>query len=114
MLEAVVRTYVNDATILTFTDAESAYEELTREDPDLFMTDICHLGMSTDEILARLTERNVRYPIFVISSMADRYAEEVKLSCGPCLDVSFWQKPFTAERFGAAVVAALRRGQQVA
>jgi CheY-like chemotaxis protein len=108
VLEPAIRPYVKDADILTFTDAKSAYQELMREAPDLFTTNICHSGMSVDETLARLTERKVNYPVFVISSNADRFEEEVRQSCGPDLKVSFWQKPFHIERFGPAVVAALQ------
>jgi CheY-like chemotaxis protein len=107
-LEHVVRLWFKDATILTFTDEESAYQELMREDPDLFTTDICHRGMSVDEVLARLTERRVKFPIFVVSATADRFEEKVRLSCGPELNVSFWSLPITVERFGQAIAAALQ------
>jgi len=108
LIKGVLQHSFKDATILTFTNTELAYQELMREDPDLFTIDICHIGMPVDEVLARLTERRVKYPVFVISAMADRFGEEVRLSCGPELNVSFWQKPFRVEPFVQAVSAALQ------
>jgi hypothetical protein len=43
-----------------------------------------------------------------MSAMADKYENEVRLSCGPELNVTFWQKPFRVEPFVKAVAAALQ------
>jgi hypothetical protein len=43
--------------ILTFTNAESARQELEREAPDLFTTDINHVGLWFPEMLQRLAAR---------------------------------------------------------
>ena len=105
LLEAVIRVYFKDAIILTFADGDLAYQELVRESPDLFTTDINHLGMRGTEILARLAEREAKYPIFVMSGTGITHEE-----CGPELDVLFMPKPFTVDRFKAALNAALHAG----
>ncbi len=94
MLESVIRIWFPDATILTFTDAELAYQELMREDPDLFTTDVCHPEPDGDELLRLLTARNVKYPIFVMSAWV-KTKEALRPGCiGPNLNVTLMPKPF--------------------
>lgn len=82
--------------LLTFTNAESALQELEWKDPDLFTTDFQHPGKKADELLGILAKRKVKYPVFVISA----YAESLEASGFPRgfrdqgLNVSLVSKPF--------------------
>jgi DNA-binding NtrC family response regulator len=95
--------------ILEFAEAQAAWEELARTDPDLFITDINHAGLSCQEMLALLAERRVKYPILVVSAVLWVYSEEERRSWGPGLDVTFLAKPFDVETILTAVQAALQR-----
>jgi DNA-binding NtrC family response regulator len=94
--------------MLEFEDAHDAWQELSRTDPDLFITDIQHVGISCKEMLTRLAERKVKYPILVISAALSLYEEDVRRSWGPSLNVSFLSKPISLEEFRTAVETALQ------
>jgi DNA-binding NtrC family response regulator len=94
LLERWIPSMISDATILGFVDADLAWQELMREDPDLFITDACHPRLGTDEILHRLTARRAEYPIFVISGNSVA-REKLQAGCiGSDLKVTFMAKPF--------------------
>jgi len=106
ILATAVRTSFNNATILTFTDANLAYQELIREAPDLFITDVCHLPPDGFEILRLLAARKVKYSVLVVSGFAK--AKDVLQYDGPDLRVTFLAKPFPQDQFLRAIQAALR------
>lgn len=105
--------------ILEFEDSREAWQELSSTDPDLFITDIQHVGISCKEMLTRLAERKVNYPILVISAVLGfygdkKYAEmaawikEVKRDWRPNLNVTFLSKPYTLKEFQMAFETALK------
>jgi DNA-binding response OmpR family regulator len=90
----------NNAKILTFTDAEEALQELTREDPDLFTTDWNHPGiLHGDGLLQLLAARKVKYPIFLMSASIEsiRATEFLRKYEDQGLNITFLPKPFTLE-----------------
>lgn len=107
ILERIIRSIVSDVSILCFGDANLAWQELMREDPDLFTTDVMHPSATTAEILRWLTAKRAQYPIFVISAWA-LTKEKLPADCiGPSLDVTFIPKPFTSDEFRRQFVAHL-------
>lgn len=110
----------NGAEILEFDDSLDAWKELSRTDPDLFITDIQHVGISCKEMLARLAERKVKYPVLVISAVLgfyeqyEKYPEmaawvnEVRRDWRPNLNVTFLSKPYTLKEFRTAFETALK------
>jgi DNA-binding response OmpR family regulator len=97
MLDAVIHSWFPVADIRHFMNGESAYQELLREPPDLFTQDVMHGDPDGDEILRRLTEKDVKYPIFVMSAWA-RKKEQLRPGClGPNLNVTFFPKPFALD-----------------
>jgi DNA-binding NtrC family response regulator len=105
---AVLKDMYEELEIWDFEDSYAAWQELLRTDPDLFITDISHIGISCKEMLTRLAERKVKYPIMVVSATLDLYEEDVRRGWGPGLNVSFLEKPVDVERYRAAVEAALQ------
>jgi CheY-like chemotaxis protein len=95
-IQMMLRFDLPDSFILTFTSAESALQELEREDPDVFTTDINHVGMRFPEILDRLAGRRGKYPVFVLSACAgsDTAKEMVKRCVDQGWDVTLLSKPF--------------------
>ena len=89
-----------------------AWRELKRLDPDLFITDMRHPG---GQIFDCLSERNITYPILIVSAgvglNADGdwvYGEKRVCSLGRNLKISCLSKPYCVEDFRAAVETALQ------
>jgi len=84
--------------------------------PIFFITDIQHVGISCKEMLTRLAERKVKYPILVISAVLGVYEDSgepvwvqaVRCDWSPNLNVSFLSKPYTYKEFRTAFEAALK------
>jgi CheY-like chemotaxis protein len=89
-----------NAEILTFTDTEQALQALMRNDPDLFTTDMCHPGLTCEQMFRFLAARRVKYAIFVISAWAesDRAKEMVRQYVDQGLNVTLLEKPYTLEQ----------------
>jgi len=94
--------------VVQFDDPGAALQELSRSATDLFITDIHHSGMSCAEMLEHLAQRNVKYPILVISAGLDMYGEAERRSWGQGLNVSFLSKPVELEMLRTAVETALQ------
>jgi DNA-binding NtrC family response regulator len=113
-VDAALRESLTDYTLVKFLNRDEAWEELLREQPDLLITDMLstnvpgrteYFGMSGGELLQRLAERRVGYPILVVSgsfsiSGWEAYAKQF---ARPHLNVSFLTKPYTMDLFQLAV-----------
>ena len=100
MLERAIRDWLKDVHVLTFQDSDNAWQELSRTDPDFFITD-CNLpGLECEQFFSSLAMRKVKYPILVLSESDEGFLKlkECLLRC-PDLNVTFLRKPFTVERF---------------
>lgn len=94
-LTFVMRLWFKDAVLLTFDSADNATEELAREAPDLFTTDVNHLPPRGYEMLRTLAATGAKYPILVISAFATE--EAVREWAGPELNAALLRKPFQME-----------------
>lgn len=56
-----------EAEVTVFENGDLAWAELSRQAPDLLITDRLHPGMKGEELLRRLAEKNVQYPILLLS-----------------------------------------------
>lgn len=114
MVDIILRETLSAYTLVKFLNRDEALEELLRQPPDLLITDMLstnvpgrteYFGMSGGELLQRLAERRVSYPILVVSgsfsiSGWEAYAKQF---ARPHLNVSFLTKPYTVELFQLAV-----------
>jgi len=91
------------ATIVACTDSQKAWEELLRTPPDLFITDLIHGGVQGLQLIARLAEQEVRYPIVVVSGNQPKLESEVREAAGSKLKVSCWAKPINGAEFGRGI-----------
>jgi CheY-like chemotaxis protein len=119
--ELLIARLFPEVTILAFRNRDTAWRELQRADPDLLITDMNNdnvpgrtepFGMSGWELLPLLAQREVKYPILVVSgSFAMPGVESRARQCAsPKLDVSFLTKPFTEEHFQREVTCLLGGG----
>lgn len=110
MVEDLIQRQFSTVTILRFENRDAAWRELLRADPDLLITDMnsdnvpgrCeYLGMSGWEMLPLLAEREVRYPILVVSGsfLMPGVESRARECAGPKLNVTFLTKPFSADFF---------------
>lgn len=110
MVEDLIHRQFSAVTILRFENRDAAWRELLRADPDLLITDMnsdnvpgrCeYLGMSGWEMLPLLAEREVRYPILVVSGsfLMPGVESRARKCAGPKLDVTLLTKPFSADFF---------------
>lgn len=96
------------------TDGSAAYTELSYRHPDLFITDITHPGMHVAELVGRLGERGVRYPVSVISSVIQSCNDNVRAQWSSRLNISFWPKPVPVNKWVAAMRSAVSASRPTA
>ena len=94
--------------ILTFDDGDEAWSELSRTTPDLLISDVMHPGLSLLEMVTRLAERSINYPIVVVSAFHTPELER-KLTQWPSLTITFLDKPITFDDLQKVVEDALKR-----
>src|SRR5664280_1699422 len=90
----ILKEFFSGTELVALEDSNSAWQELVRKAPDLFITDITHVGMSCREMLSRLSKRHVKFPILVISAVLELFSEDERRGWGPGLNVRFLAKPF--------------------
>lgn len=109
LLSDVVRSLWEKATIVTCTDSYAAWEELQHRLPDLLITDLIHGGIDGFQLLARLAEHEVNYPIVVLSGNLPEREHEAREAAGENLRVSYWAKPIHGAEFGKGIKRLLER-----
>ena len=112
MLELAIRQKYPNATVQTIKDGDLALQELTREDPDLVITDVNRdKGLDGYDIVSRLAAKKAKYPVLVYSGLMDKAGEDhVKRLAGPNLPVKCLYCPFTIDQFYGALSELLDRG----
>ena len=91
-LELVIRDWFKSPTLLLFQDGATAWQELSQTDPDLLLIGIFRPGTTGWEIISRLAERRIKYPILVMSAYTEE--DELRRRASPTLNISLLQKPF--------------------
>ena len=84
-------------TMLPFKNADEALRELLHAPPDMFITDINHVGLNGREMLQLLARRKVSFPILVTTGNLTE--NEVRKYGGTELNLLFLSKPFKVEDF---------------
>ena len=91
-----IKKFKNDST-QTFQDSE-VWQELQRTDPDLLITDDIMGGVNGHDIVRRLNDKKVTYPIIVINSPGLKGWEWVLEYTAKSSNVSFLHCPYTPEQ----------------
>jgi len=104
-IETAIRNQYKNANIKSFMDGDLAWQELLREEPDLLITTLGReKGLNGFNMVARLAEKKVEYPILAYDALMDKPGEEHALRlAGPNLKVSCLYCPFTTEQFYGAI-----------
>jgi len=115
MVERLIQNWFGEVTVLTFQNRDEAWQELSRADPDLLVTDMnndntpqylnfgMRFGMSGWKMLPLLAERRAKFPILVVSGsfLMEGVEDRARQCAGPDLNISFLAKPFTTEQFNS-------------
>jgi DNA-binding response OmpR family regulator len=108
MMELAIRNEYKNIDLRAFQDSKKAWQELAQRDPDILITGANMGELSGEEIVRRLIEQKVPYPILVMSGWAP--AEEwVKSFANRKSNISFLQKPFKIEQLHVEISNLLGR-----
>jgi DNA-binding NtrC family response regulator len=100
LLSDMIRMWYKDSviTLLTFTEAQRALDEIMITEPDLFITDDRMPKMSGEEFIYWITDSPARFPILVTSPSPDT-EEWVKDFASMGMKISYLPQPFTPDQF---------------
>jgi two-component system response regulator (stage 0 sporulation protein F) len=108
IVEIIISRNFNGVTVQSFRDAEEAWQELLRTDPDLLITDDIMPGLTGEDIVRRLEDRKVAYPIIVINAFGPQRDQWVNDCAKRGLDVTLLPAPYGVETLVRAVESGLR------
>jgi len=109
LVEMTISSYFKGVTVQSFLDAEEAWQELSRTDPDLLITDDIMGKLNGDEIVQRLADRKAAYSIIVISGWAGPETEQWVSECVKRgVDVTLLRAPYYWESLAKALESGLR------
>jgi two-component system cell cycle response regulator CpdR len=67
ILRLCIMSWFWDAEVVAFENGDDAWEELSRLEPDLLITDRVHPGMDGEELVWKLAAQQARFPILFLS-----------------------------------------------
>lgn len=97
MLESSIRNKFKNVTIQTFQDSNEAWQELLRKDPDLLITRDKMPGLTGEDMVRRLVDKKVTYPIIVGGGWPPT-EEWVRKLADKKSNLTFLLYPFTMEQ----------------
>ncbi len=92
ILRYCIANWFREAQVSLFEDGNLAWAELEQQAPDLLITDLQHPGMTGDNLIWRLAEKKVTFPILLLSG---DFNGPLKLP--PNLKVICLSKPFNRD-----------------
>ncbi len=96
-LGSLIQAWFPEVRLSSFDEGYDAWNELSREAPDILITDMNRPGLNGWKMLPMIAERKPNYHVLVHSGGAN---ESAVLKCaGPNLKVTFLSKPWQAEEF---------------
>ena len=106
-VELYIRYWLKNVTLLLFGNPAEAWQELSQTAPDLLITADAMPALRGEEIVRRLAERKVAYPIVVMSAWSPTELW-VRNYASRGLNVSFLAMPFLLEDFRKTLEASLK------
>lgn len=100
MIRMIIQFYYSDAKVLISRGAREALHELSREDPDIFITEWRQSRPECDEMFRLLAAKKITYPIVVISLYGESLKADgtLKVYADIGLNITPISKPITAEQ----------------
>jgi CheY-like chemotaxis protein len=97
MVGLAIRSKFKNVDIQTFQDGDLAWQVLSTADPDLLITDDKMPGLTGEELVRRLVEKKVQYPIIVTSGwpLTEKWVQKYADTNS---NITFLHCPFTTEQ----------------
>ena len=109
LVEVTISDFFKGVTVQSFRDAEEAWQELSRTDPDLLITDDIMGNLNGEDIVQRLADRKVAYPIIVINGCGPERDQWVLDCVKRGVNVTLLRAPYSL----ASLVRALESGLRI-
>ena len=93
LLRCMIQEAYPDARVRMFANGDVAWKFLEQQSPDLLISDLNHCGMDGFQMLSRLAEKGVTYPIWILSGYLPELIRRARHCAGPRLRVQFLVKP---------------------
>lgn len=100
LFEVYIREWFKDVELIQFQNGDTAWQELSRQQPDLLITDWYHPGLNGGELVHKLAEKKSKVPVLMISACDTECVREFADSG---IKVVFLQKPFASEKLWQAL-----------
>jgi DNA-binding NtrC family response regulator len=96
LVECLLRRHFTNVRVLKFQDGEQAWQELVWQEPDLLISDLMRAGVDGVELLRRLAQRRVKFPVVILSGNVPQGNQAIRRCAGPDLRLTLLSKPFDA------------------
>jgi DNA-binding response OmpR family regulator len=96
LLKLYITEWFSEVELLPFQNGDRAWDELSRMDPDLLITDWRHPGLDGGELVRKLAEKKSKTPVLMISASDTDIIRELD---GLGIKITFLQKPFGVRQF---------------
>lgn len=93
--EYFIRSWFREAEVLPFENGDVAWQELSRRQPDLLITDLYHPGLDGGTIISKLAAQQVKFPVLFTTAELDFFQDYTALG----IKVVWLPKPFALEEF---------------
>lgn len=107
-MKMMMEFYFKDYVTVECADGDKCWSEISRNMPDLLITDYGHTGMRLETMFPLLRRNQLRFPIIIASAYVSGMAElQKRLVSQPGLRITLLNKPFLAEDLKTRVIACL-------
>lgn len=93
LFDLYLREWFKEVDLVPFQNGDAAWEEISRQEPDLLITDWYHPGLDGGELVRKLAQIPAKFPVLMISACDHDVVREFADSG---IKVVFLQKPFGA------------------
>ena len=100
LFELYIREWFKEVELVPFQNGDVAWEELSRQAPDLLITDWYHPGLDGGELVRKLAQQPARFPVLMVSACD---TEVIREFADSGINVVFLQKPFGSEQLWRAL-----------
>jgi two-component system nitrogen regulation response regulator GlnG len=95
LFEIYIREWFKEVDLVLLQNGDYAWNEFSRQEPDLLITDWYHPGLDGGELVQKLIEIHSQVPVLLISACDAEYVREFQDSG---VKIVFLQKPFGSEQ----------------
>ncbi len=108
-MKLMLEFYFKDYVVAECTDGDQVCRAISREPPDLLITDYSHPGLSGEEMLEHFARRRVKFPLVISSAFVAEVPDlQKRLLSLHGLTITLLNKPFQAQELRSKVLECLK------